>query len=32
MQPPAKLDNTGSWVNKFFDPQDIRFVERETLA
>ena len=31
-QPPAKLDSTGSWVNKFFDPEDIRFVERETLA
>ncbi len=31
-QPPKKLDNTGSWVNKFFDPNDIRCVEREVLS
>jgi hypothetical protein len=31
-QDPAKLDDTGAWVNKFFDPADIRCVERETLA
>jgi hypothetical protein len=31
-QDPAKLDDTGSWVNKFFDPNDIRFVERNVLA
>lgn len=31
-QPPAKLDNTGNWVNKFFDPNDIRCVEREIMA
>ena len=31
-QTPKKLDNTGAWVNKFFDPDDIRCVERETLA
>lgn len=31
-QEPRKLDNTGSWVNKFFDPNDIRCVERTVLA
>ena len=31
-QEPKKLDDTGAWVNKFFDPDDIRFVEREVLA
>ncbi|MGH9946548.1 MAG: phospholipase D-like domain-containing protein [Pyrinomonadaceae bacterium] len=31
-QTPKKLDDTGKWVNKFFDPADIRFVERKTLA
>jgi hypothetical protein len=31
-QQPKKLDDTGSWVNKFFDPADIRSVEREVLA
>ena len=31
-QEPKKLDDTGSWVNKFFDPNDIRCVEREILA
>jgi hypothetical protein len=31
-QTPRKLDNTGAWVNKFFDPADIRCVEREVLA
>jgi len=29
---PKTLDNTGSWVDKFFDPNDIRFVERKILA
>jgi hypothetical protein len=29
---PKKLDNTGVWVNKFFDPDDIRCVERKVLA
>ncbi|MFM9904844.1 MAG: hypothetical protein ACKVQJ_09765 [Pyrinomonadaceae bacterium] len=31
-QKPKTLDNTGAWVNKFFDPNDIRCVEREALA
>ena len=31
-QQPMKLDDTGNWVNKFFDPDDIRYVEREVLA
>ncbi|MFL6468990.1 MAG: phospholipase D-like domain-containing protein, partial [Pyrinomonadaceae bacterium] len=31
-QPPKKLDDTGAWVNKFFDTNDIRCVEREILA
>lgn len=31
-QKPKTLDKTGAWVNKFFDPTDIRFVERKTLA
>ena len=31
-QEPKKHDDTGSWVNKFFDPNDIRCVEREILA
>src|SRR5450759_407989 len=29
---PAKLDDTGNWVNKFYDDKDIRFVERNILA
>jgi hypothetical protein len=29
---PVILDNTGSWVNKFYDKNDIRFVERKILA
>jgi len=29
---PQILDNTGSWVDKFFDPADIRCVERTVLA
>ncbi|HEY4270602.1 MAG TPA: phospholipase D-like domain-containing protein [Candidatus Udaeobacter sp.] len=29
---PKALDNTGAWVNKFFDPDDIRCVERKVLA
>ena len=31
-QEPKKLDDTGAWVNKFFDPDDNRCVEREVLA
>ena len=31
-QKPKTLDKTGAWINKFFDPTDIRFVERKTLA
>jgi phosphatidylserine/phosphatidylglycerophosphate/cardiolipin synthase-like enzyme len=31
-QKPMKLDDTGAWVNKFFDPNDIRYVERKVLA
>lgn len=31
-QEPKKLDNTGAWVNKFFDQNDIRCVERKILA
>jgi hypothetical protein len=31
-QKPKTLDDTGAWVNKFFDPNDIRCVEREVLA
>ena len=31
-QEPKALDNTGAWVNKFFDPDDIRCVERKVLA
>jgi phospholipase D-like protein len=31
-QKPKALDDTGAWVNKFFDPGDVRCVERETLA
>lgn len=29
---PAKLDDTGKWVDKFFDENDIRNVERNILA
>jgi hypothetical protein len=29
---PKTLDDTGTWVNKFFDQNDIRCVEREVLA
>ena len=29
---PRTLDKTGSWVEKFFDPNDIRCVERKTLS
>ncbi|HEU0208593.1 MAG TPA: phospholipase D-like domain-containing protein [Candidatus Udaeobacter sp.] len=29
---PKKLDNTGAWVTKFFDQDDIRYVERRILA
>jgi hypothetical protein len=29
---PVTLDNTGQWVNKFYDSNDIRFVERNLLA
>ncbi|MCC6451655.1 MAG: hypothetical protein IT171_02130 [Acidobacteria bacterium] len=31
-QKPKVLDKTGKWIRKFFDPADIRFVERKTLA
>ena len=31
-QKPKALDDTGTWVNKFFDQDDIRCVEREILA
>jgi len=31
-QEPKKLDSTGAWVNKFFDQNDIRCVERKILA
>ena len=31
-QEPKALDNTGAWVNKFFDPDDIRSLERKILA
>jgi len=31
-QKPKALDDTGTWVNKFFDEDDIRCVEREILA
>ncbi len=31
-QKPKALDRTGKWVKKFFDPANIRFVERKTLA
>jgi hypothetical protein len=31
-QQPKKLDDTGAWVNKFFDPDDVRYVERQVLA
>ena len=29
---PLKLDNTGKWVNKFFNENDIRCVERKLFA
>ena len=29
---PKKLDDTGAWVNKFFDQDDIRCVEREDIG
>jgi hypothetical protein len=29
---PAKLDDTGKWVDKFFDENDIREIERKILA
>lgn len=29
---PVKLDEKGVWVEKFFNRDDIRYVERETLA
>jgi hypothetical protein len=29
---PAKLDSTGRWVERFFDENDIRFVERNLLG
>jgi hypothetical protein len=29
---PAKLDDTGKWVEKFYDKNDIRFVERKLFA
>ncbi len=31
-QKPMRLDDTGTWVNKFFDQNDIRCVERKVLA
>jgi hypothetical protein len=31
-QKPKALDDTGGWVNKFFDQDDIRCVEREVLT
>lgn len=31
-QKPKVLDTTGRWIKKFYDPTDIRFVERKTLA
>lgn len=29
---PARLDNTGKWVNKYYDENDIRYVERNLFA
>jgi hypothetical protein len=29
---PAHLDDTGTWFKRFFDPNDIRCVERELFA
>jgi WD40 repeat protein len=29
---PARLDDTGKWVDKFYDQNDIRYVERDILA
>jgi len=29
---PAKLDDTGKWVEKFYDKDDIRYVERKLFA
>lgn len=29
---PLKLDKTGKWINKFYDENDIRFVERRLFA
>ena len=29
---PVKLDDTGKWVDKFYDESDIRYIERDILA
>jgi hypothetical protein len=29
---PVKLDSTGKWADKYFDPNDIKFVQRELFG